>query len=408
MKILVLAGGFDQIALIMELKKYGHEVILADYFRNPPARSYADKHYRVSTLDEEAVYQLALEEQAGLVATACTDQALMTVARVSERLGLPCYLSGKTASLVTNKAYMKKVFYENQIPSARFMVISPLDDWQRLVREMEYPLVVKPCDCNSSKGVVKVYSNEEIAKVVADAFKLSRSKQIIIEEFVEGREISIDVWVEGRKAKVLAVSETSKMKTQEEQFTIYQSSYPVLGIEQLQNKAQEAADRIAEAFRLKDCPMLIQAIVNGDYISVVEFSARMGGGTKYRLIEYVSGIDIMQIYVKRILGEENQKIETASFGKFVELDYVYAFNGIVGSLKNFEQLKREKVIEDYFQYKKEGSVIEKHSTSSDRIAGFLLVDESKKLLSEKRRYALERLDILDDKNCSIMYKDCFS
>lgn len=408
MKILVLAGGYDQIALIMELKKYGYEVILADYYRDPPARAYADKHFQVSTLDEEAIYQLALEEQAGLVTTACTDQALMTTARVSERLGLPCYLSEKTASLVTNKAYMKKVFYENRIPSAGFMVIGPSDDWKRLVSEMEYPLVVKPCDCNSSKGVVKVYSNEKLAKAVADAFELSRSKQIIIEEFVEGREISIDVWVEGTKAKVLSVSETSKMKTQEEEFTIYQSSYPVLGIERLQNKVQEAADRIAEAFRLKDCPMLIQAIVDGDHISVVEFSARMGGGTKYRLIEYMSGIDIMQVYVKRILGEENQKIETVSSGKFVELDYVYAYNGIVRSLKNFKHLKKEKVIEDYFQYKKEGSVIEKHSTSSDRIAGFLLAAESKKQLFEKRRYALGQLDILDDENRSIMYKDCFS
>ena len=44
MKILVLAGGSDQIALINELKSRGHEVVLVDYFDNPPAKSYADKH----------------------------------------------------------------------------------------------------------------------------------------------------------------------------------------------------------------------------------------------------------------------------------------------------------------------------------------------------------------------------
>lgn len=39
MKILVLAGGSDQIALIQELKKRGHETILVDYFQNPPAKT---------------------------------------------------------------------------------------------------------------------------------------------------------------------------------------------------------------------------------------------------------------------------------------------------------------------------------------------------------------------------------
>lgn len=45
MKILVLAGGFDQIALIKELRNRGNIVYLADYFENPPAKQYADKHF---------------------------------------------------------------------------------------------------------------------------------------------------------------------------------------------------------------------------------------------------------------------------------------------------------------------------------------------------------------------------
>ncbi|MDE6763385.1 MAG: hypothetical protein K2J73_06875, partial [Oscillospiraceae bacterium] len=88
-KILVLAGGFDQIALINELKKRDMYVVLADYFEDLPAKKYADKHFKISTLDEEAVYNLALSESVDIVTTACTDQALLTVARVSERLELP-------------------------------------------------------------------------------------------------------------------------------------------------------------------------------------------------------------------------------------------------------------------------------------------------------------------------------
>ena len=63
MKILVLAGGADQIALIKELKLRGHEVVLLDYFENPPAKPYADKHIVASTLDVEAVERYAKEER---------------------------------------------------------------------------------------------------------------------------------------------------------------------------------------------------------------------------------------------------------------------------------------------------------------------------------------------------------
>ena len=72
MKIIVLAGGSDQIALIEELKNRGHETILVDYLNNPPARQYADKHYVESTLDVMAVKQISLRECADMVCTACT------------------------------------------------------------------------------------------------------------------------------------------------------------------------------------------------------------------------------------------------------------------------------------------------------------------------------------------------
>ena len=69
MKILVLAGGFDQIALIKELRNRGNIVYLADYFENPPAKQYADKHFQISTLDENAVYELAKKEQVDMFTT---------------------------------------------------------------------------------------------------------------------------------------------------------------------------------------------------------------------------------------------------------------------------------------------------------------------------------------------------
>lgn len=82
MKVIVLAGGFDQISLINELKSRRAYVILIDYLENPPAKTVADKHYKESTLDIEAVTKIAKFEKVDLITTACTDQALLNKFRI--------------------------------------------------------------------------------------------------------------------------------------------------------------------------------------------------------------------------------------------------------------------------------------------------------------------------------------
>ena len=89
---LVLAGGLPQIRLIKELQNRSYYVILADYTEHPIAEPFADKFYRESTLDVEAIRKIAVKEQVEMIITCCTDQALETAARLSGELDLPCYI----------------------------------------------------------------------------------------------------------------------------------------------------------------------------------------------------------------------------------------------------------------------------------------------------------------------------
>lgn len=407
MKVLVLAGGFDQIALINELKSYGHQILLADYIENPPAKGYVDQHFRISTLDEKAVFQLVLREKVELLTTVCTDQALLTVARVSEKLGLPCYISSKKALQVTNKYYMKKMFLEFGIPSASFLLLDNENKWKTQIGRMIFPSVVKPCDCNSSKGVIKVKNKEELINAIETAFKLSRSKKVIVEEFIEGEEVSIDVWVDNIEAKVLSVSETSKIEDNSDAFTIFQSRYPVEKIDAVKHQIYDIAQNISDVFELKNCPLLIQALIRDGKVYVIEFSARMGGGSKYKLIEYMSGVNIMKTYMKRILGDEHQIITPIWSRKKIELNYIYAYNGTVEEIIGMQELKDNGIVKDYFIYKPLGSIIEKRTTSSDRVLGFLVEADSFEKVKELRNVALENIEIRDNGK-NIMYKNCYN
>lgn len=408
MKILILAGGYDQIALIKELQSRGHEVILADYLDNPPAKQYVEAHFQVSTLDQDAICKLAVQEKVDLVTTVCTDQALLTVAGVSEKLGMPFYLSSSTAQDVTNKIYMKKKFKEYAIPTADWIILEEDNQSiEEIERKWKFPLVIKPCDANSSKGVTKVKDRDSLVKAVRDAFEISRSKKVIVESFMEGEEISVDVWKDKEGAKVLLVSSTNKMKTQEDHFTIYQSKYPIELSETVKTKIQDIANRICQAFGLENAPLLIQAIVNGDDISVIECSARMGGGTKYKLIQHITGVDIMRVYVDRVLGNTRQCLTPDASPKKVEFDYVYGYNGVLQKLIGFQEKVSDGDIVEVFQYKLPGSEIQKRTTSSDRILGFLIEADTYRELKEKRYRILETVDLLDENGKSMIYKECF-
>ena len=77
----------------------------------------------------------------------------------------------------------------------------------------------------------------------------------------------------------------------------------------------------------------------------------MGGGSKYKLIEYMSGIQIMDIYVNRILGDTNQIVNPSRSSKKIELNYVYGSTGIFHSLVNFKELHKANIIKELFIYK---------------------------------------------------------
>ena len=260
MKALVLAGGLPQIALLKDLRSRGIATVLCDYYENPVARPYADVFYQVSTLDIPAVTRVAVEEKVDFLITVCTDQALLTVAQVSEQLELPCYISYETARNVTNKSYMKQIFAEKGISSARFAVMGRLEPEQ--IRHLRYPLIVKPVDCNSSKGVQKLTRPEELPAAFAAAVALSRTRTAIVEEFIEGPELSVDVYVQEGVAHVLSISELDKLPI-EDKFIIFRAKSPTEMSDGLMAHIRATAQQITDAFGLKNSPMLIQMISAG-------------------------------------------------------------------------------------------------------------------------------------------------
>lgn len=388
MKILFLAGGFDQIAFIEELKRRGNTVYLADYTDHPLAEQYADAFFQISTLDMAAVEKAAKELSVDMILTACTDQALLVMAYISEKLGLPCHLTYEQARNVTNKAYMKGKMLAAHIPTAKGTFFERTDVSLSEINALgfSFPLVIKPCDCNSSKGVIRIDSFGDLRGAMEQALKLSRDKKLIVEEFQGGQELSVDLWIADGKAIILGISISQKIKGTNN-FTIARSFYDPSFVEPTNLKAlEDIAIQIADEFSINNMPLLLQAIKTNHGFQVIEFSPRIGGGTKYKLIEYMSGIDMVSAYIDMALNlPPSQKITPYFSSDYIELDYLYVSGGIFHRLAGFEDMISENVIQDIYVYKSAGTQINEAKTSSDRVGGVLLKAPTLDNLTQKRR-----------------------
>lgn len=403
---MILAGGNDQIALIEELRRYFDgdvEIILVDMSDKVRAIPYADKFLKISTMDKAAVLAAAREEKIDYILTACGDQPLSTMAYVATEMGLPTYLSEQDVLDLTNKRFMKDKMVKSGIPTAKHVYIDK--NWDGVMPDFEYPLVVKPVDSNGSKGVKKVFTPADMEKSLNEAFQYSLSGDVIIEEFKQGEELSVDVYVEGTTAKLLSVTTSKKIKENKDSFTIIQSYYPA-PTNYNEERVQEICQKIADVWHLHDTPLLVQMIQKSGSYNVLEFSARMGGGSKYYLINALSGVDIMRVYVEMVMGEKPHVEPKKQYNNAI-MSYVYCYPGMYEQMTGLDELKKNGVILDYFMYRSSHSEIEKSNTSSDRVAGFLVVGDNQKEVEKKLAEANATLRVLNAKGEDIMRHDLF-
>lgn len=405
MKALVIAGSCPQIILLQQLKERGIFTILADNNPNAVARPYADEFVKVNILDIEAVKNIAIEKHVDFLIAVCADQVLLTVAKVSEDLGLPCYIDYKTACLISDKGHMKDVFRKWGIPSSKHVFMPELD--LRKVSDMTFPLVVKPVDTYSSKGVRRCNNTQELELYFAEASQISRSGVVIIEEYVEGSELTVDFEIVDGKAILLSVSNTEKVGYSD-RFLAFRTRYPAAVSQDTIERIKDIGQKIADAFELKNSPMLIQLLTDNKKESVLEFSARTGGGAKYLLIKMMTGFDPITAVIDLTLGNKPQVAEIKGESKLLTNEFLYAAPGIFDHLEGFEELKQDGTLAEYWQFKWKGAETFGASTSSDRVASITIKANTFEELVAKHNRTVSRIKLIDINGKDILRHDLLS
>jgi len=405
MRAIILGGVAPHIELIKNLKNRGYETLLVDYNEEPPAKTVADRFFRISTLDYEVVKALAIDEKVDLIITVCVDHANVIMCKLSEELNLPHPYSYETALLVTNKNLMKKRMKKVGVPTADFQVVGAGEE---IIRGLEFPLVVKPVDNNGSKGISRADSEEELQKNIEKAFSFSRAKQVIVEEFNEGKEIQVDCFANEGHAHVLMVRE--KLKIQSDQGMAMQSFGSLMPPElsgEVYEQIRVIAQKIADGFELEHTPFFFQAIVKGNKIRVLELTPRIGGGLSYKMLKNQVGFDVIDAAIDSYFGNLSGICFEVK-AQFMLTGILYANGGVLEKVTGIDKLLSENVISQFDFMSEKGKAfpetVEYKMDSRNRVGAYIIIGETYREILDKSKIVQETIDIMDPEGKSIMCK----
>ena len=402
---IVLGGTAPHIELIRQLKERGYKVVLADYLLNPPAKKHADIHEQVSTLDNEAVLNVAKQYDAKLVISACVDQANITACYVAEQMGLTHPYSYQLASDITNEGYMKRVMWDNAIPTTKDVFLNHGEELGE--NTLRFPVMVKPADSCAASGVKKANNAEELAQFLAEAKKVSRTGRTVVEEFFSGVEVSVYAFVKQQKANILMISERLSIIEGENQvLKCYATITPPNVTEGALKKIESYTTKIAQVFGLDNTPLHVQFICDGDEVSVIEFAPRVGGGISYENIKNNTGFDIISATIDSYL-QKPVEVKYSRSKRFFSVNLAYGIPAVFDHIEGVEPLIEKGYIDSIHYHKTKGATITADRASGGRIAAILISGDSRQEVLDKVKYVFANINAYDDKGNQILRKDLY-
>lgn len=299
-RILILGAGSIQVPIITKCKELSLYTIVADYDAQAPGLKYADETYIVSTNDKEGVLEIARKSRIDGILTT-SDYPVNVVAYVSKELGLSS-MSEETAKLCTNKYFQREFLKENRFKYPQFYCMDSLEGIDRF---WKFPYIVKPVDSSASRGVRKVNSREELIDQFEIARSNSRSGEVIVEEFIEGKEYSVETFSQHGKHHVIQITEKLIIGEEAGYFVEDTHIEPALLTDLEKGKIEKTVCDILSGMKVDNCPTHTELKINSDGIFIIETACRLGGDyITSDLVPLSTGIDMLGNLIRVSLGLE--------------------------------------------------------------------------------------------------------
>ena len=347
--------------------------------------------------DYQKIEKLIVENKVEAAMSDECDIATPIIAKLSEKFGLET-IGNDMAKLFTDKGKMRQFCEDKGFDSPEYCVCESLVEAYQFYNQNPFKLIMKPLDCNSSKGVHTINSLQDIDLFFDDCMRFSRyQKKIILERYISGTEFTVDGIKTPNSHYTLAISKKKHYQHNENiacelLFTHYDEKFDY---SLLRTKHDKLIMSTGLPYGFTHAEYRYE---NGKFF-LIEMAARGGGNQISAIIaQHMSGYDTYHYLINGSLGIREDfdfSIKPENMEKCAVLRFfdTPGRGGVVQGVEGIDVLKGDERIKDFaFQFGVGDTILECTSDSA-RIGYYIACCEDRTELIELMKDIDEKIQI---------------
>lgn len=202
MNILVVGGGGREHAIIKKIKENSK---VKKIYALPGNGGYGSdaQCVPIAATDIEKIVEFARSNEIDFAVVAPDDPLAMGAVDELEKAGIPSFGPTKSAAIIeSSKVFSKNLMKKYSIPTARYEVFDSPEKAKEYLEKSDYPIVIKADGLALGKGVIiaedKKQAFDAVDSVMNDKVFGESGNSIVIEEFLEGPEVSVLSFTDGK------------------------------------------------------------------------------------------------------------------------------------------------------------------------------------------------------------------
>lgn len=400
-KVLILGANPETVSLVNKAKQMGLFTIVTDYNPNAFAKKYADMAININAVDVDALEEFARKESVDGLLVGVAEALLPTYCELCKRLDMPCYSTLEKFNIMVNKNFFKDKCREYGVPT--------IEEYTLEHKELiEYPVIVKPVDSCSSKGITICQNEEELEKGIEFALQFSARKKYLIERYMKGDEvISYYVMQDGNPIFVgMCDRYTYKQKDKVQLPTSY--IFPSRHIDSYLKYSDKPIKDMIKGIGLDNGSIFFQCFVDEKgIVRTYEPGYRLNGAQEHMVLSQVSGIDAKEMYINLALTGKvaNEDLEVKANPNHSELCCKLSPLVKTGKIESIEGLKEIEKLPDVVSVNPSysaGDIVDGCGTLKQIICRFFIVSKNKEDLINTIEKIYSMLEVEDENGNSML------
>ncbi|PAB60670.1 carbamoyl-phosphate synthase large subunit [Anaeromicrobium sediminis] len=316
-KIIVVGSGairigqgieFDYCSVhsVKAIKDCGYEAIMIN--NNPETVStdfdVADKLYFEPLFIEDVINVIKKEKPKGVILQ-FGGQTSINLANGLMKRGVSILgTSVESINVAEDRYYFGQLLEKLQIPQPKGAAVSTVEEAKEVAKEIGYPLIIRPSYVIGGRSMDIIRNEEQLCEYMKEASEVSKDYKILIDQYIEGKEVEIDAICDGKDILIPGIMEHIEPTGVHSGDSI--SVYPAMNISsKVKGKIVEYSKKIGKALGVVGL-MNIQFVIKDENVYIIEVNPR--SSRTVPILSKVTSVPMIDLAVKTILGKSLKKL----------------------------------------------------------------------------------------------------